>query len=413
MALPNLPRLIKKNPLGSFIAAMVIIPIVMGFVWAATTTKSTQKTSPATISVSPTKKPEKPILEIFENPVQVKMPGTATFVSAKNKQTIVEGAQIQTGETGRAQVVFPGGTVTRIDNNGLIKISQVSEGPENIMITILKGRVWSRIRKLLGNESYSTETSELVATVRGTSYGHGIIEGGFDKGTVFKGKVKMTCKADEQNSMEVVPDKKALVNCEKGTGLEMLDMEPNDKTDEWLLFNKAQDIILEKRFGKDTYDDDKEVLGTETTVTPTVKYQQPTATRPPSPTPQPTSGSSTTTNNTNPTATNTPVPLTATTTPDPTPTVPPPEILRAADITQPSRTSALITVSIEGNFFDTLLSLILTDSQTGEIKNYSTIDKTNTNITASFDGLTCSGYEITVRTLGGSASTKFTVTSRC
>jgi hypothetical protein len=250
--------------------------------------------------------------------------------------------------------------------------------------------------------------------VRGTSYGHGIVEGGFDKGTVFKGKVKMTFKIDEQNSMEVVPDKKAMVNCEKGTGLEMLDMEPKDKIDEWLLFNKAQDIILEKRFGKDTYDDDQEVLGTETTVTPTVKFQPPTATRPPSPTPQPTSSASTNTT-TNNSPTNTPVPPTVTPTnaPLPTPTIDPPQIASATDITQPSRTSTLITVSIEGKFFDTLLSLTLTDTRSGEIKTSSSITKTPTNITASFDGLTCSQYEIIVRTEGGTASTKFSVTSRC
>ena len=139
MALPNVAKLLKKNPLGTFIGAMVILPVAMGFVWAFSThnpTQTTTKTSSAT--VSPTKKPEVPTLEIFEAPVQVKLPKASSFVAAKNKQQVPEGTQIQTGETGRAQVVFPAGTVTRIDNNGLIKIAKATDGPENIMITILK-----------------------------------------------------------------------------------------------------------------------------------------------------------------------------------------------------------------------------------------------------------------------------------
>jgi hypothetical protein len=182
-----------------------------------------------------------------------------------------------------------------------------------------------------------------------------------------------------------------------------------------LLFNKAQDIVLDKRFGKDTYEDDEEVLGTETTISPTVRYQQPTATRAPSPTPQPTSSGSNTTNNS---PTNTPVPPTAvppTNTPLPTPTTPPPQIKGASDITQPSRTSALVTISIDGQDLDTVVSVTMTAIRTQDPPiGATTIDsKTNNNITASFDGIQCTPYTVTVTTLGGSATTGVNITSRC
>lgn len=413
MSLRNPFKFLKKYRLAAFITAMVIIPVMLGFGLALFSHSGNMNKADTKVSITPTKMPQHPTLEIFESPVEVKTPDSSTFVEAKNKMIIKEGTEIQTGATGRAQVVFPAGTVTRIDNNGLIKITKTTDGSENIVITILKGRVWSRIKKLLGNESYSTETSNLVATVRGTSYGHGIVEGGFDKGTVFKGKVQMTCKKNEEDSLEVVPNKKALVNCDKETGFDLLNMDSRDAIDEWLLFNKAQDRFIEERFGKDTYADDDEVLGAETSVTPT---KAPNPTRPPSPTPKPTTASSNSTTNTpTPTATAAPT-ATPTDTPVPTPTSGP-VISSTSDITTPSTTSALVTISIDGSNLSPMLSVILNDPAGAQIGATSIGKASSTNITALFDGIRCVPYTVTVkvgdRFSSQTVSHDVTITSRC
>lgn len=421
MSLRNPFKFLKKYRLAAFITAMVIIPVMLGFGLALISHSGNMNKADTKVSITPTKMPQHPTLEIFESPVEVKTPDSSTFVEAKNKMIIKEGTEIQTGATGRAQVVFPAGTVTRIDNNGRIKITKAEDGPENIVITILKGRVWSRIKKLLGNESYSTETSNLVATVRGTSYGHGIVEGGFDRGTVFKGKVRMTCKKNKEDSLEVVPNKKALVNCDKETGFDLLNMDSKDAIDDWLLFNKAQDRFIEERFGKDTYADDDEVLGAETSVTPT---KAPNPTRPPSPTPKPTTtSSSTTTNTTTTTSTNTPAPTataaptaTPTDTPVPTPTSGP-VINSTSDITAPSATSALVTISVDGSNLSPMLSVLLNDPTGAQIGATSIGNASSTNITASFDGIRCVPYTVTVkvgdRFSSQTVSHDVTVTSRC
>lgn len=418
MALPNVLKVLKKNPLGTFITLMIIAPILLGFVWALSGSKSTSATSSVKATVAPTKKPELPTLEIFEAPVAVKLPKAGKFAEAKNNQIILEGTQIQTGPTGRAQVVFPAGTVTRIDNNGLITITKASDGPENIVITILKGRVWSRIKKLLGNESYSTETSNLVATVRGTSYGHGLVEGGFDKGTVFKGKVQMTCKKSN-DSMEVIPNKKAMVNCEQHTGMEMLDMDSKDKIDEWLMFNKAQDIVIEKRFGKETYSDDDNVLGANTSVTPSPTPKHTSVTRPPSPTAYPTSPSSTTTNNTG-SVTATPTP-TYTPTPTPTPTstltpTPTPPILQAAE--DPGLIRQLVSTNLIGSTVVNILAPSGLSGASASIDGGNYVgpakggQQSDTQLSAQFSNVSCGPHTITVSSPAwGSTSVAVTISS--
>jgi hypothetical protein len=110
-----------------------------------------------------------PILEIFSGDVEVKLSAASDFSKASDGQKVDVGTIVKTGSDGRAQIVYPTNSVTRIDFNSQMVIEEFTKSPSVTKVKVNNGRIWSRVAKLFGkDDSNETETNTLVASVRWT-----------------------------------------------------------------------------------------------------------------------------------------------------------------------------------------------------------------------------------------------------
>lgn len=252
-------RLVNKSLLiGLSATAIIGVAAFGGFMLLGQ-----QKTSPPTSVVERSTntlgaKTATATLEIFAPPVFIQLPGTSEKVTAQDKQEITEGTTISTGDGGRAQLVYDTHTVTRIDVNSEIVVGKLTTDPTQIHIDLKKNRIWSRVAKLAGLEKYENKSPTVLATVRGTSFGMGILPDGTTKVTTTKGAVDATCQ-EKAADATVNKDRIIVFNCdEEDTSRES---EINRSTqDEWFEFNELEDKKLKERFG-DVYKDEEDVLG--------------------------------------------------------------------------------------------------------------------------------------------------------
>lgn len=406
--------MLKKKPLFLAATTITLLALVLAGVFVAGQSSSKKEIKlPAIPSATP--KLATAILEIFVQPVAVKLPGKKEFSPAKDKMLIPVGTQIKTGKEGRAQIVFPGGTVTRVDTESVIHLKEFDPEKYNIFIEILDGRIWSRVKKLFGRETFRTSGGTMIATVRGTSYGHGILPGDYNRGTVLEGLVDIECiKGD--NAVQLAENMKADMNCAQDIGFEPVSINDADFIDEWILFNIEEDKKLDDRFGPETYGD---VLGASTKISPTITQKPGNPTYTPKPesnnynstgpsyTPKP-DDTKAPQSQSIPTATYTPEPPRATDTPIPPP---PPAIKRAfedSDLISKllGRLSGGTVITVEGENLSTSNSMGI---DKGSFAGFHEV--TDTRVTGKFSGVTCGNRTVTITTQGGSTSTGVGISS--
>lgn len=271
-------------------------------------------------------------LEIFTPQVEIKLPNKEKFEQAVADANVPVGATVRTNDTGRAQLLYPNKSVTRLDHNSEIVVESFTPSPSQTKVSLKKGKIWSRVAKLFGQESFQTESQNLVATVRGTSFGHNIMADGADTVMVTEGKVNGDCTKIEQGS-DVATGQKASYPCAQGGPISQRNMTNLEKQDEWYIFNVNQDEKLNERFGIDTY---------------TLPKKSPTPTPKPTPTPTPPPAGG---------PTSTPTPM-STPTPTPTPSLPPSDTVGptssnfSATPTSVSMRQQTCSVSFKGDITD-------------------------------------------------------------
>lgn len=205
----------------------------------------------------PEPKPAVTTLEIISgSDVQIKNIG-GIFAASKTGQEIKEGDTVKTGPDSQAQILHTTGSATRIDANSEVVVENLStETKTTVSIFIKAGQVWNRVAKLFGGESYETKTSTTVATVRGTSYGHGAGNPGEeDKVIVTKGAVKSDCVNNNQSS-ELKEDQQGLFNCTKEAP-KVTSIDETTKSDVWVELNNKEDEKIEAKYGSETFNDIK------------------------------------------------------------------------------------------------------------------------------------------------------------
>lgn len=190
-------------------------------------------------AISPTVIPvQSPTLHIYSLPVYMQKPGTEVYVEVASGQSVPEGSFIRTGESGRAEVRFGDGTVTRIDINSSIHIEKSTNSPQQTVIELLEGRIWSRVKKLMGNESYSTSVDGVVATVRGTAFETRAIDtGGYT--FVDEGIVEVACSPEK--TVKLTANEAATALCDTTTPIVTVPVNTETLQDEWIQFNKNLD----------------------------------------------------------------------------------------------------------------------------------------------------------------------------
>ncbi len=114
-------------------------------------------------------------MEVIRGNVEYKV--GETWMTAQNLQEVHAGDMIKTGTDAEAQILWGDEGVTRVDQNTDLVINSAPtdiSGGKNIGIHLQlnAGRIWNRMLKLLDvDSSIEVRTSDVVATVRGTTYG--------------------------------------------------------------------------------------------------------------------------------------------------------------------------------------------------------------------------------------------------
>ena len=182
---------------------LLIIVIIFGISGISLFVHSSQK-----VNDSPTA-----VLEIFSQQVWTREGNIQ--VSAKNGNIVHVGDSVITGPNGRAQLLYPNHSVTRINVNSEFILTNNQDNPVRIEVDLIKGSIWSRVAKLLGKDVYQTKTATVLATVRGTSYELGIMPDGNDEILTTKHTVDVTCMNETQKG-NVSTNNKFIISCKNG-----------------------------------------------------------------------------------------------------------------------------------------------------------------------------------------------------
>ncbi|HET7468007.1 MAG TPA: FecR family protein [Candidatus Dormibacteraeota bacterium] len=96
------------------------------------------------------------------------------FAAAASGTLVQPGDSVQTDATGRAQIQFPDGTITRLANNTEIKINSShfakSGHVHDISVTDKLGRTLNSVQKLVGGATFQVIGNTTTASVRGTLF---------------------------------------------------------------------------------------------------------------------------------------------------------------------------------------------------------------------------------------------------
>ena len=98
--------------------------------------------------------------------------GNPKFVKGKSNQKIKTGDTVQTDATGFAQIAFPDGSITRLDNNTVFTLERLSTktGEREVEGTVSAGQTWNRVQTLSTGDSFEQKGNDATAAVLGTAF---------------------------------------------------------------------------------------------------------------------------------------------------------------------------------------------------------------------------------------------------
>jgi hypothetical protein len=111
-------------------------------------------------------------LAITEGTVTIKPKGSATFVAAKDAQALKQGDTIKTEASGRAQINYTDGSLTRLAGSTVFAISKLTNerGGRQTQGTLSVGETWNRAAKVSETGSFEVKAGGTTAAVEGTAF---------------------------------------------------------------------------------------------------------------------------------------------------------------------------------------------------------------------------------------------------
>lgn len=112
----------------------------------------------------------------LKNKSLIKKVNSEEWVPIKNGIEVIEGDKIKTESEGEVTIIFYDNSIVHVDSDTELTIKKASIDQENytndsINLKVDSGRVWSRILQLMDkSSSFQVESSNTVATVRGTAF---------------------------------------------------------------------------------------------------------------------------------------------------------------------------------------------------------------------------------------------------
>ncbi len=136
-------------------------------------------------------------LLVFSTPVEVGK-NDSGYMPAASGQSLDSGSSVRTGETGRATIQFPDGTLTRMSPNTTVTVqaAQLSNAGQLKSATLLQkiGRTLSVVQHLTGGATFNVGGHSVSAEVRGTEFEVLVRGDGSNLIKVFDGTVKVSGK---------------------------------------------------------------------------------------------------------------------------------------------------------------------------------------------------------------------------
>jgi FecR-like protein len=136
-------------------------------------------------------------LLVFSTPVDVGH-NDSGYIPASSGQSLEAGSSVRTGDTGRATIQFPDGTLTRLapDTTVTVQAAQLTNAGNLKSATILQkiGRTLSVVQHLAGGSDFNVGGHAVSAEVRGTEFEVLVRGDGSNLIKVFDGTVKVSGK---------------------------------------------------------------------------------------------------------------------------------------------------------------------------------------------------------------------------
>lgn len=128
-----------------------------------------------------------PKIEMISDKAELQFPTTDEWIVAKDGDEIALGTKIRTDKEGVVQIVFPDGTVTKVNRDTQITLADYS--PKNLKINIESGKILSEIKDI----NYQSESGNLVISTNSGIYEHEYTKGKIDRILAIEKSLKLTC----------------------------------------------------------------------------------------------------------------------------------------------------------------------------------------------------------------------------
>jgi hypothetical protein len=111
-------------------------------------------------------------LKIQASGVQVKPKGAAAFTSAKEGQELKQGDALKTDATGKAEIAYTDGSLTRLGVSTDFAITKLTDkkGARQTQGTLSVGSTWNRAAKVSESGEFSIKAGGATAAVEGTAF---------------------------------------------------------------------------------------------------------------------------------------------------------------------------------------------------------------------------------------------------
>ena len=111
-------------------------------------------------------------LKITADQVSIKTKGASDFVAAKDGQALHQGDTIKTDASGRAQIDYTDGSLTRLGASTVFTISKLTNqrGGRQTQGTLSVGETWNRAAKVSETGSFEVKAGGTTAAVEGTAF---------------------------------------------------------------------------------------------------------------------------------------------------------------------------------------------------------------------------------------------------
>lgn len=111
-------------------------------------------------------------LKIRADGVQVKVKGTSGFTAAKEGQSLKQGDALKTDASGRAEIAYTDGSLTRLGESTEFSISRLTDkqGARQTQGTLTVGSTWNRAAKVSESGSFEIKAGGATAAVEGTAF---------------------------------------------------------------------------------------------------------------------------------------------------------------------------------------------------------------------------------------------------